>query len=168
MKGSNLFSLGYYIDFDILNKNWFSQDSNISEDKKSIEITNSNFIESMKFSYLLYFSRYHHVAKYTNGGLDFLGFFNEKYEKIDKINIHNFDIVECIGTCNFDGLRKPTFNFNLIHEYGNKHSSLRGDILVPRTCQKALDSVWELEEFYISFYERIIESPPSASGYKWY
>lgn len=140
----------------------------LSKDKKSLSICYDSLSINMEFSYIIYFSRYHHVANYTNGGLDFLGFFNDKFESVDKINISNFDIVDIGGTCSFSGLRKPTFDFILIHKDGNKHASLRGDLLVLKTCQGALESVWELEEFYSRFRERIVQSPPSADGYKCY
>ncbi|MDD4405308.1 MAG: hypothetical protein PHO36_11105 [Parabacteroides sp.] len=140
----------------------------LTKDKKSLSVYFDNFSEIIDLSYILYFSRYNHVANYTNGGLDFLGFFNDKFESVNKININNFDIVDIEGDCSFTGIRKPTFSFKLIHKSGNNHASLRGDLLVSKTCQRALDSVWELEEFYSRFAKRIIESPPSADGYKSY
>jgi len=140
----------------------------VNERQKSLSVYFDNFSEIIDISYILYFSRYNHVANYTNGGLDFLGFFNDKFESVNKININNFDIVDIEGCCSFIGKRKPTFSFKLIHKSGNIHDSLRGDLLVSKTCQRALDSVWELEEFYSRFENRIIESPPSADGYKSY
>lgn len=132
----------------------------LSEDKKTIETTWGDFDPRKRFSYVIYFCNYHHVAKYTNGGLKFIGFYNSDYQKEDSFEIGNFNVLKCDDGCNFNELRKPTFYFHLAHKSGgNKHNSLRAFAKSKGSCQNALNSIWELDNFYNNWYKRFTLSP---------
>lgn len=134
----------------------------LSEDKKSLSTSWGEFDLRKNFSYLIYFCYYHEVIKYANGGLKFFGFYNSNYDKVDSIEIDNFKITKCSDGINFEELKRPTFSYYLEHRYGNHHNSLRCYARSPSSCQKALDSIWELENFYQDWFERFIYSPMSV------
>lgn len=130
-----------------------------SNDKKKLSISWDEFDPTIQFSYLIYFSFFLHCANYVNGGLRFLGFYDKNYLKVKKIPINSFDIIKCDTGCNFDEKKRPKIRFELCHKYGNKHYCLRGDVNNTSTCQKALDFIWELDNFYSDIYNRLVESP---------
>jgi hypothetical protein len=131
----------------------------LSEDKKSIKTSWDDFDPRIPFSFLIYFCFRYEVANYTNGGLKFIGFYDDNYEKVESIEIGDFEILKCDDGCNFDQLRKPTFYYSLKHKYGNQHTSLRGYARIPSSIQNALNSIWELDNFYKDWYERFVYSP---------
>jgi len=131
----------------------------LSEDKKKTSFTWDSFDKNINFSYLIYFSYYHHVAKYKNGGLKFIGFYNNKYEKIKNIKIKEFSIIDCKTDCNFDDLKRPSFSYEILSENGNKHHSIRGSAQNLVSCQKVLENIWEIETFYSNQWDKRIHSP---------
>jgi hypothetical protein len=134
----------------------------LSEDKKTLDITWGEFDPKKRFSNLIFFCHYHHVANYINGGLKFIGFYDSNYNKVESIEIGSFKILNCTDGCSFNELKKPTFSFNLEHKYGNKHNSLRGFAKSVSSCQNSLNSIWELNNFYDDWSIRFVHSPNSV------
>lgn len=129
----------------------------VSEDKKGIS-TSDEFEKNKVFSYLIYFSHYHHIAKYTNGGVKLIGFYDRDLLRVKEIPLKEFKIVGCSTACNFEAKKYPSFKFELKHIDGNKHSSFDVKIFNEQSCQKALDSIWEVENFYSDYYSRLVDS----------
>lgn len=127
-----------------------------SEDLKGLSTTWGDFDPRKKFSFLVYFS--YVIYKSTNGGLIFIGFYDSNYKKVENFKIGHFIISKCNSGCNFENRKNPTFYFELKHEYGNKHNSLRCGP-DSKSCQIALDSIWELDYFYRYWQYRFMYSP---------
>lgn len=125
-----------------------------SQDKKNLNRTLGDFDPKLVFSHLIYFCYYHHVANYRNGGVELIGFYDNDYKKVNEIPIGDFKITGCSTGCSFTDMNKPSFSFKLEHKYGNKHTSYIANAFQGSSCQKALDSIWELDAFYKDFFER--------------
>ena len=132
----------------------------LSQDKKTLSISYDSYDSSRSYSYLIYLCHYLQVAKYTNGAIELIGFYDDKYEKVQDIPINSLKIVDCrSGNMSFTYIPYPEFFFGLVHRDGNKHRSIRGAILRVDTCQKALDSIWSIETFYEDLSTRSQNSP---------
>lgn len=131
----------------------------LSEDKKTLSTSYGDYDPNQDYSYMIYLCHYFHIAKYTNGCLQFIGFYNNTFEKVKVISIDKLKIIGCGYSMSFKYIRYPEFWFELEHEYGNKHNSIRGAALRIDTCQKALDSIWSIEKFYEDFWTRFNNSP---------
>jgi len=144
----------------------------ISEDKKSINRTIGEYDPRIAFSYLICFCHVDYCAKYVNGGLHLIGFYDSDFCKVTDITFKSFKIKEFNGGFSFVGRENPDFSFKLLHEEGIEVSSFRGNPYFIKTCQGVIDSVWELETFYEKWYnelndfqhdwtERLVRTPKS-------
>jgi len=133
----------------------------ISDDKKNISTKWGEFDPRMQFSYLVYLFYYHAVTEYVNGGLEFIGFYDSDYRKIDEIPLEMISIIGCNVGCNFENKKNPTFSFKLKQRYGNSHTSFRANAHYNKTCQGALDSVWSIDKFYKDWWDSYSRTPNS-------
>lgn len=131
----------------------------LSNDKLQFLTSWDEYNPRIEFSYLIYFVFYLHKAVYTNGGLEFIGFYDKNYKKVDKIPLKNFSIINAKTGCSFDDIKRPTFALEIQNGIGNKHTSLRADARAKYTCQKVIDFIWEIENYYSELFNRVMNSP---------
>jgi hypothetical protein len=131
----------------------------LSKDKKEFSTSWDDYNPKIEYSFLIYFVFYLHKAVYTNGGLEFIGFYDKDYKKIDKIPLKGFNIVDTGTGCNFDNIKRPIFTLEIQNSSGNKHTTIRGDSTRLYTCQKVIDFIWEIENYYSELFGRLVESP---------
>ncbi len=127
----------------------------ISEDKKSMKSTTGEYDPRISFSYLVCLCHLDYVAKYINGGLETIGFYDSDYIKVTEIPFESVKIIGCNGGFSFDGQKNPHFSFDLQHKEGKEISSYRGNPFYTKTCQGVIDGIWELEKFYNNWYKEL-------------
>lgn len=127
----------------------------ISEDKKSIKVTIGEYDPRIPFSFLVYSCHVNYIAKYTNGGLELVGFYNSDFLKVREIPFESVKIIGFNGGFNFEGQRNPDFSFDLKHKEGKKLSSYRGNPFHVKSCQGVVDGIWELENFFNNWYKEL-------------
>ncbi len=129
----------------------------ISEDKRSIKTSIGEYDPRIPFSYLVYMCHVNYGARYFNGGLEFIGFYNSDFVKVNEIPFESVKIIGFNGGFNFEGVKNPSFSFDLKHMEGRVHYSYRGNPYHPKTCQGVIDGIWELEKFYNKWYKELEE-----------
>lgn len=65
----------------------------LSQDKKTLSISYESYDPSRSYSYLIYLCHYLHNAKYQNGAIELIGFYDHSNEKVQDIPIDKLKII---------------------------------------------------------------------------